>query len=115
VRVRRRNVLGQLNRGGSWRCIAYQRAWSSGCRRQVKLRIILDRLVDEARSITRDGRPAIEIPEISRSSRARTSSEVLGTRANRSAGWPRARAPGLESSIDKLLGSSHPSSGSAGR
>jgi alkylation response protein AidB-like acyl-CoA dehydrogenase len=60
--------------------------------------------VDEAHSIRRDGRPAIEDPEIlAQLTRAHISLEVLRYQSYRSAGAATARgAAGLESSVDKL-------------
>jgi alkylation response protein AidB-like acyl-CoA dehydrogenase len=105
VRVPKQNVLGQLNQG--WQLAMHTLTNERGpavAGRQVKLRIILDRLVDEARSIQRDGRPAIEDPEIlAQLTRAHIGLEVLRHQSYRSAGMATTRgAPGLESSIDKL-------------
>jgi alkylation response protein AidB-like acyl-CoA dehydrogenase len=105
VRVPKENVLGQLNQG--WQLAMHTLTNERGpavAGRQVKLRIILDRLIDEARSIQRDGRPAIEDPEIlAQLTRAHIGLEVLRHQSYRSAGMATARgAPGLESSIDKL-------------
>jgi alkylation response protein AidB-like acyl-CoA dehydrogenase len=105
VRVPKANLLGELN--GGWPLAMHTLTNERGpavAGRQVKLRIILDRLVDEAHSIQRDGRPAIEDPEIrAQLTRAHISLEVLRYQSYRSAGTATARgAAGLESSIDKL-------------
>jgi len=105
VRVPKANVLGELN--GGWPLAMHTLTNERGpavAGRQVKLRIILDRLVDEAHSIQRDGRPAIEDPEIlAQLTRAHISLEVLRYQSYRSAGAATARgAAGLESSVDKL-------------
>jgi alkylation response protein AidB-like acyl-CoA dehydrogenase len=105
VRVPKANLLGELN--GGWPLAMHTLTNERGpavAGRQVKLRITLDRLIDEAHSIQRDGRPAIEDPEIlARLTRAHISLEVLRYQSYRSAGAATARgAAGLESSVDKL-------------
>src|SRR5258705_574703 len=105
VRVPKANLLGELN--GGWPLAMHTLTNERGpavAGRQVKLRITLDRLVDEARSIQRDGRPAIEDPEVlAQLTRAHIDLEVLRYQSYRSAGAATARgAAGLESSIDKL-------------
>jgi len=105
VRVPTANVLGELNQG--WRLAMHTLTNERGpavAGRQVKLRIVLDRLVDEARALQRDGRPAIEDPEIlTQLARAHVGLEVLRHQCYRSAGMATARGTaGLESSIDKL-------------
>jgi alkylation response protein AidB-like acyl-CoA dehydrogenase len=105
VRVPKANVLGELNRG--WPLAMHTLTNERGpavAGRQVKLRVVLDRLVDEARSLQRDGRAAIEDPEIlAQLARAHVGLEVLRHQCYRSAGMATARgAAGLESSIDKL-------------
>jgi alkylation response protein AidB-like acyl-CoA dehydrogenase len=105
VRVPKENILGQLNQG--WPLAMHTLTNERGpavAGRQVKLRVILDRLIGEARSIQRDGRPAIEDPEILvQLARAHIGLEVLRHQSYRSAGMATARgASGLESSIDKL-------------
>jgi len=55
---RKANVLGELNQG--WPLAMHTLTNERGpavAGRQVKLRVVLDRLVDEARSLQRDGRP----------------------------------------------------------
>jgi alkylation response protein AidB-like acyl-CoA dehydrogenase len=105
VRVPKANVLGELN--GGWPLAMHTLTNERGpavAGRQVKLRIILDRLVDEAHSIQRDGRPAIEHPDIlAQLTRAHIGLEVLRYQSYRSAGAATARGTaGLESSVDKL-------------
>jgi alkylation response protein AidB-like acyl-CoA dehydrogenase len=105
VRVPKANLLGELN--GGWPLAMHTLTNERGpavAGRQVKLRITLDRLVEEARSIQRDGRPAIEDPEVLvQLTRAHIDLEVLRYQSYRSAGAATARgAAGLESSIDKL-------------
>jgi len=105
VRVPKANLLGELN--GGWPLAMHTLTNERGpavAGRQVKLRITLDRLVEEARSIQRDGRPAIEDPEVlAQLTRAHIDLEVLRYQSYRSAGAATARgAAGLESSIDKL-------------
>jgi alkylation response protein AidB-like acyl-CoA dehydrogenase len=98
VRVPMANVLGELN--GGWPLAMHTLTNERG----PAVRVILDRLVDEAHSIQRDGRPAIEDPEIlAQLTRAHISLEVLRYQSYRSAGAATARgAAGLESSVDKL-------------
>jgi len=105
VRVPKANLLGELN--GGWPLAMHTLTNERGpavAGRQVKLRITLDRLVEEARSIQRDGRPAIDDPEVlAQLTRAHIDLEVLRYQSYRSAGAATARgAAGLESSIDKL-------------
>jgi alkylation response protein AidB-like acyl-CoA dehydrogenase len=105
VRVPKANLLGELN--GGWPLAMHTLTNERGpavAGRQVKLRITLDRLVEEARSIQRDGRPVIEDPEVlAQLTRAHIDLEVLRYQSYRSAGAATARgAAGLESSIDKL-------------
>ena len=66
VEVPAENLLGPLH--GGWKIamhtLAHERGWY-GVGRQVILRVLLDRLIEEAHArVTRDGRPAIEDPAI---------------------------------------------------
>ena len=72
--------------------------------RAVKLRVLLDRLIADARALTSDGRPAIEDPSV-RTALARThvQLEVLRCQSARTVGRMVATGkPGPETSIDKL-------------
>ena len=63
VAVPAENLLGPLH--GGWKIamhtLSHERGWY-GVGRQVILRVLLDRLIDEASHATRNGRPAIEDP-----------------------------------------------------
>jgi alkylation response protein AidB-like acyl-CoA dehydrogenase len=105
VVVPRENLLGPLN--GGWtiamHTLSHERGWY-GVGRQVILRVMLDRLITEARIATRDGCPAIEHPAIrSRLAQAHIGVEVLRHQGCRSVGKMIASGrPGLESSVDKI-------------
>jgi alkylation response protein AidB-like acyl-CoA dehydrogenase len=106
VAVPRENLLGELN--GGWRIamhtLAHERGWY-GVGRQVILRVLLDRLVEEAHRTTRDGRPAIEAPAIRAAlAQAHIGLEMLKHQGYRSVGKMLADGhPGLESSVDKVV------------
>jgi alkylation response protein AidB-like acyl-CoA dehydrogenase len=72
--------------------------------RQVKLRVLLDRLIEHARVTTVDGRPAIDEPRVLQLlTRSHIALEVLRHQSYRSMGQAVARGrPGLESSVDKI-------------
>jgi alkylation response protein AidB-like acyl-CoA dehydrogenase len=106
VHVPRENVLGKLNEG--WGLALHTLAHERGpyaMTRQVTLRGLLDRLIDTACVIERDGHPAIECPQIvERLTQARISIEVLGAQTFRSVGKMIASGkPSLESSTDKVM------------
>lgn len=100
------NLLGPLN--GGWRIamhtLAHERGWY-GLGRQVILRVLLDRLVSEAKRIPRGGARAIDDPSIrSALARAHIGIEVLKHQGYRSVGKTLADGhPGLESSVDKVV------------
>jgi alkylation response protein AidB-like acyl-CoA dehydrogenase len=106
VVVPRENLLGPLH--GGWKIamhtLSHERGWY-GVGRQVILRVLLDRLVEEARRVTRDGRPAIESPTIRTAlAQAHIGLEVLKHQGYRSVGKMLADGhPGLESSVDKVV------------
>ena len=106
VVVARENLLGPLH--GGWgiamHTLAHERGWY-GVGRQVILRVLLDDLVDEARRAVRDGRPAIDAPEIRGAlAQAHIGLEVLKHHGYRSVGKLLADGhPGLESSVDKVV------------
>jgi alkylation response protein AidB-like acyl-CoA dehydrogenase len=106
VVVPRDQLLGPLH--GGWKIamhtLSHERGWY-GVGRQVILRVLLDRLVEEAREIVRDGRPAIEDPAIrSALAQAHIGLEVLKHQGYRSVGKMIADGhPGLESSVDKVV------------
>jgi alkylation response protein AidB-like acyl-CoA dehydrogenase len=106
VEVPAENLLGPLH--GGWgiamHTLTHERGWY-GVGRQVILRVLLDHLVEEARHAVRDGRPAIESPEIRVAlAQAHIGLEVLKHQGYRSVGKMLAEGqPGLESSVDKVL------------
>jgi alkylation response protein AidB-like acyl-CoA dehydrogenase len=106
VVVPRENLLGPLH--GGWKIamhtLSHERGWY-GVGRQVILRVLLDRLVEDARRTTRNGRPAIDDPAIrSRLAQAHVALEVLKHQGLRSVGKLIATGhPGLESSVDKVV------------
>jgi alkylation response protein AidB-like acyl-CoA dehydrogenase len=106
VRVPKENLLGPLN--GGWRIAMHTLAHERGpyaMGRQVLLSVQLDRLVELAREIPRDGGTAWEVPEIRASlARARIALEVLKHQCYSSVGRSLATGhPGFETSIDKIL------------
>jgi alkylation response protein AidB-like acyl-CoA dehydrogenase len=72
--------------------------------RQVVLRVALDKLIEQARVMSRDDRPVIDTPEIRATlARAHVELEVLKHQCYRSVGRLIAGgAPGPESSVDKV-------------
>lgn len=106
VEVPADNLLGPLH--GGWRIamhtLSHERGWY-GVGRQVILRVMLDRLIDEAPHVVRDGRPATESPEIRAAlAQAHIGLEVLKHQGYRSVGKMLADGrPGLESSVDKVV------------
>jgi alkylation response protein AidB-like acyl-CoA dehydrogenase len=106
VIVPHENVLGERDAG--WKLAMHTLAHERGpyaMTRQVTLSVMLDRLIHAARQLPREGRPAIESPEIeSALTRARVSIEVLGHQTHRTVGHMIATGQaGFESSIDKLM------------
>jgi alkylation response protein AidB-like acyl-CoA dehydrogenase len=106
VVVPRENLLGDLNQG--WGIAMHTLAHERGpyaMRRQVELRVMVDRLVDLAQRVPREGRPAIECAEIrTELGRAHIAVEVLKHQCYRSVGQAIAQGqPGFESSVDKIL------------
>ncbi len=107
VVVPRENLLGPLH--GGWgiamHTLTHERGWY-GVGRQVILRVLLDRLVEEAHAATRDGRPAIESPDRAHGARPRAH-RPRGAQApglpQRREGTRRTAHPGLESSVDKVV------------
>jgi alkylation response protein AidB-like acyl-CoA dehydrogenase len=106
VEVAQENLLGALH--GGWRIamhtLTHERGWY-GVGRQVILRVLLDHLIEEAGAVVRDGRPAIDAPEIRTSlAQAHIGLEVLKHQGYRSVSKMLAEGqPGLESSVDKVL------------
>jgi alkylation response protein AidB-like acyl-CoA dehydrogenase len=106
VEVPPENLLGPLH--GGWRIamhtLAHERGWY-GVGRQVILRVMLDRLIEQARRETREGRPAIEDPAIRSSlAQAHIGLETLKHQGYRSVGKMLADGrPGFESSVDKIV------------
>jgi alkylation response protein AidB-like acyl-CoA dehydrogenase len=72
--------------------------------RAVKLRVLLDQLINDARHVQRDGRPAIEDRSVRELLvRSHVQLEVLRCQSARTVGRMVASGrPGLETSIDKL-------------
>jgi alkylation response protein AidB-like acyl-CoA dehydrogenase len=106
VLVPRENVLGELN--GGWALAMHTLAHERGpyaMTRQVTLSGLLDRLVDTAREVERDGHPAIECPAIAaRLTEARIAIDVLGHQTFRSVGKMIVSGePSVESSADKIM------------
>jgi alkylation response protein AidB-like acyl-CoA dehydrogenase len=106
VEVPPENLLGTLH--GGWRIamhtLTHERGWY-GVGRQVILRVMLDRLIEQARRELRDGRPAIEDPAIRASlAQAHIGLESLKHQGYRSVGKMLADGhPGFESSVDKIV------------
>jgi alkylation response protein AidB-like acyl-CoA dehydrogenase len=106
VVVPRENLLGPLH--GGWRIamhtLAHERGWY-GLGRQVILRVLLDRLIEDARRRRRDGTAAIDDPAIRGAlARAHVGIEVLKHQGYRSVGKMIADGhPGPESSVDKVV------------
>ena len=106
VVVPRENLLGPLH--GGWRIamhtLAHERGWY-GLGRQVILRVLLDRLIEDARRLRRDGTAAIDDPAIRGAlARAHVGIEVLKHQGYRSVGKMIADGhPGPESSVDKVV------------
>jgi alkylation response protein AidB-like acyl-CoA dehydrogenase len=100
------NLLGPLH--GGWRIamhtLAHERGWY-GLGRQVILRVLLDRLLSDARRIPRAGERAIDDPSLRAALvRAHIGVEVLRHQGYRSVGKMLADGhPGPESSIDKVV------------
>lgn len=106
VVVPRDMLLGELNTG--WGLAMHTLANERGpvaAGRQVKLRVLLDALVEDATRLPRAGRRAIDDPAVRAAlARAHVELEVLRHQAYRSVGSMVARGkPGFESSIDKLF------------
>jgi alkylation response protein AidB-like acyl-CoA dehydrogenase len=106
VEVPAENLLGPLH--GGWKIamhtLSHERGWY-GVGRQVILRVLLDKLIEEARHAVRGGRPSIEAPEIQLGlAQAHVGLEVLKHQGYRSVGKMVADGqPGLESSVDKVV------------
>jgi len=105
VVVPRENLIGELNAG--WQIAMHTLSHERGpavAGRQVKLRNLLDRLIDYARKTEREGAPAIENPGVrAQLARAHVALEVLRHQTYFSLGQTAAAGrPGFESSIDKL-------------
>jgi alkylation response protein AidB-like acyl-CoA dehydrogenase len=105
VEVPAENVIGE--RGQGWAIAMHTLSHERGpavAGRQAKLRVLLDRMIDEACSRTRGGRPAIEDPIVLQQiARSHVALEVLRHQSYRSLGQSAARGrPGLESSVDKI-------------
>jgi alkylation response protein AidB-like acyl-CoA dehydrogenase len=106
VEIPAENLLGPLH--GGWKIamhtLSHERGWY-GVGRQVILRVLLDKLIEEARHAVRGGRPAIEAPEIQLGlAQAHVGLEVLKHQGYRSVGKMVADGqPGLESSVDKVV------------
>ena len=106
VAVPAENLLGPLH--GGWKIamhtLSHERGWY-GVGRQVILRVLLDRLIDEASHATRNGRPAIEDPAVQLAlAQAQIAVEALKHQGLRSvSAMIAAGHPGLESSVDKVV------------
>jgi alkylation response protein AidB-like acyl-CoA dehydrogenase len=99
------NVIGERNQG--WAIAMHTLTHERGpavAGRQAKLRVQLDRLIERARTTTRDGSPAIDHPDVlGLLARSHVALEVLRHQSYRSMGQAAARGrPGLESSVDKV-------------
>jgi alkylation response protein AidB-like acyl-CoA dehydrogenase len=100
------NLLGPLH--GGWKIamhtLSHERGWY-GVGRQVILRVLLDRLIDEASRSIRNGRPAIEAPAVQLAlAQAHIALEALKYQGLRSvSAMIAAGRPGLESSVDKVV------------
>jgi alkylation response protein AidB-like acyl-CoA dehydrogenase len=105
VAVPKDQIIGGVNAG--WGIAMHTLAHERGpavAARAVKLRVLLDQLIAEARRLERDGRPVIEDAEV-RLTLARThvQLEVLRCQSARTVGTMVASGrPGFETSIDKL-------------
>jgi alkylation response protein AidB-like acyl-CoA dehydrogenase len=106
VEVPAENLLGELH--GGWgiamHTLSHERGWY-GVGRQAVLRVLLDGMVEEAGSLKRGGRPALEDEDVrSALARAHIGLEVLKHQGLRSVGQMIADGhPGLESSVDKVV------------
>jgi len=105
VAVPKDRIIGTPNEG--WPIAMHTLSHERGpavAARAVKLRVLLDELVDDARRLQRDGRPVIEDDAV-RLMLARTHVQlhVLRCQSARTVGTMVAKGrPGLETSIDKL-------------
>jgi alkylation response protein AidB-like acyl-CoA dehydrogenase len=103
--VPKEQIIGAVNAG--WGIAMHTLSHERGpavAARAVKLRVLLDQLIGDARRLERDGRPVLE-DETVRSAIARThvQLEVLRCQSARTVGTMIANGkPGLETSIDKL-------------
>jgi alkylation response protein AidB-like acyl-CoA dehydrogenase len=105
VVVPKENLIGELNAG--WQIAMHTLGHERGpavAGRQLKLRTFLDRLLEYARSTSRDGERAIDDPDVRRQlARSYVALEVLRHQTYFSSGMVASRgAPGFESSVDKL-------------
>jgi alkylation response protein AidB-like acyl-CoA dehydrogenase len=105
VAVPRENVLGELH--GGWKLALHTLTNERGpvvLSHQVKLRVALDSLAADAARFRRDGRRALDDPQVRASLvRAHVAVEVLRYHAYRSTGAAIARgSAGAETSVDKL-------------
>lgn len=106
VVVPKENLLGELH--GGWaiamHTLTHERGWY-GLGRQVILKVLLDRLVEEARSARRGPVAAIDVPEVRTAlARAHVGLEVLRHQGYHSVGHALAVGhAGLESSVDKVV------------
>jgi alkylation response protein AidB-like acyl-CoA dehydrogenase len=98
-------IIGPVNKG--WGIAMHTLSHERGpavAARAVKLRVLLDQLIADARELSRDGRPVLEDEEV-RAILARThvELEVLRCQSARTVGTMVATGkPGLQTSIDKL-------------
>jgi alkylation response protein AidB-like acyl-CoA dehydrogenase len=105
VVVPKEQIIGEPNAG--WGIAMHTLSHERGpavAARAVKLRVLLDQLIADARRLERDGRPVIDDESV-RSILARThvQLEVLRCQSARTVGTMIAQGrPGLETSIDKL-------------
>ncbi len=105
VVVPKDRIIGAVNAG--WGIAMHTLSHERGpavAARAVKLRVLLDQLVEDARKIVRDGRPAIEDPEV-RALLAQThvQLEVLRCQSATTVGAMISTGrPGIQTSIDKL-------------
>ena len=106
VVVPKENLLGPLH--GGWGIAMHTLSHERGpaaMNHQIQLRVLLDRLLQQARRIPRRGALALDDPEIRMIlARVHIAVEVLRYQTYRSAGQAQARGkPGFESSVDKLV------------